>query len=161
MDQVAIDHERMLDGKVRDENLYGEFSRDNDTFVNDEAHRYVGDVCVVAARFRSGVEVGYRQLPPLTKFVWVEGHMPSLFSGLRAAVANGSSNRNTLRTKLRTQIETSKKSKPNSRRSSSLRYGPVCRVASPLQADAKPKRVELANCRRTRCRPTAKPWRSS
>ena len=101
---MEADRSHRYDAKVTEDKSTAENSDDEnwrellltdfgDADESNGPQQHVGDVCVFAARFHSGVEVGYRQLPPLTKFVWVEGHMPSLFSGLRAALANGSSNR--------------------------------------------------------------------
>ena len=94
------DAEETEDGSTA-ETFYDENSRelqlpdltiDTDAiYESHEEQQHVGDVCVFAARFRSGVEVGPQHLPPLKIMIActqprVEGHPPSPFSyGLRAA----------------------------------------------------------------------------
>ena len=165
---MKVDKSFTNDGKMtEDEHPAGKFeeqiSREKlviETSATDESDRVqqnVGEACVLDAHFRSGVEVGSRLLPPLaTSKMYVhnrvEGHMPSPFSkGLRAAHVLS-----LLRENSKTKLLEKNKSKPNSRRSKDSRVKPVGRLRTLLQAVEKPKRVELASCRRTRCRPCSK-----
>ena len=68
---LSNEEKRATDEKITAKTLDGKVSRENLTIDADtddespEQQQHVGDECVFAAPFRSGVEGGSRQLPPL------------------------------------------------------------------------------------------------